>query len=179
LFVALAEDTVFYAGPNGETQHYNVFRKTLTGSAGIAVNLPASVGDSLVYEMRSPANSAWNFSRIFTLAILQDDNTKSLTQSESVSAKANTVMNIQNLPGSSQLAVFAPRDGSRNIYIQGADVNANLSLELSDINGKTILTKNIQLEKEMINGAALSRGTYIYIVRKENKIVKSGKLVLE
>ena len=58
LFVALAEDTINYTGSNGESVHYDVFRKSYTGTSGISVTLPAVVGDSVVYIKSSPTNIA-------------------------------------------------------------------------------------------------------------------------
>ena len=101
LFVALAEDTVFYSGGNGETKHHDVFRKSLTSSSGMSLNLPATIGDSLVYTFTSSINSIWDESRIFTLAILQETSSKDLVQAEASkpSESINMVgVNEHNLP---------------------------------------------------------------------------------
>lgn len=58
LFVALAEDTIFYSSPNGETKHYDVFRKSLTGTSGVTVTLPSTVGDSVIFTMASAVHPA-------------------------------------------------------------------------------------------------------------------------
>ena len=78
--MVLAEDTLFYASPNGETKYFDVFRKSLTSPSGVNITLPATVGDSAVYTMSAPYNAAWNFARIITIAILQDATTKSVVQ---------------------------------------------------------------------------------------------------
>ena len=82
LFAALAEDTVFYAGTNGESRHYNVFRKALSAVTGSAINVPTAAGDSVTATFSSAANSSWNFNRIYTLALLQEASSKNVIQAE-------------------------------------------------------------------------------------------------
>ncbi|MFT7589833.1 MAG: hypothetical protein ACI959_002053 [Limisphaerales bacterium] len=83
LYIALVEDTVFYNAPNGENEHYDVFRTALTPAEGTSVSLPATVGDSLYYYSTIAANPDWNFGRMYVLAILQDEDTKLVEQAES------------------------------------------------------------------------------------------------
>ena len=67
LWVGLAEDTVFYAGPNGEGQHYDVYRANL---GFVPINIPAAVGDSLVYMYTAFSTINWDFDRIFAFAMI-------------------------------------------------------------------------------------------------------------
>jgi hypothetical protein len=92
LFVALAEDSVTYKGTNGEPQHFNVMRKALTKSIGDAILLSKRAGDSTVLSFKSEANAIWDFSKIFTIATLQDVNTKSIIQSEAVGPQVNNIL---------------------------------------------------------------------------------------
>ena len=90
LFAALAEDTLFYLSPNGESQHYDVYRKSFFGATGTTISVPSAAGDSAVYEASADANVLWNFSRIYTIALLQDVNTKEIIQVEASSPKDGT-----------------------------------------------------------------------------------------
>jgi len=49
LFVAVAESTVNYASPNGETKHHDVFHAMLTNIGGDTITLPAK-GQSATYN---------------------------------------------------------------------------------------------------------------------------------
>jgi Secretion system C-terminal sorting domain len=80
LFLGLAEDTIFYTGSNGESEHYDVFRKALTAAGGNTVNLASKVGDSVVLEFKSGVNGVWTLARMFTLGILQETSNKKLIQ---------------------------------------------------------------------------------------------------
>lgn len=81
LFIGLAEDTVFVNGGNGETRHYNVLRKSLTGVAPISVSLAFPVGDSISIEMTGTVNSFWYMSRMFVVALLHENASFNLLQS--------------------------------------------------------------------------------------------------
>lgn len=91
LFGALAEDTIFYASPNGEKEHYDVYRKSLFGSTGITVSVPGVSGNEIVYEVTSPSNALWVFSRIYVLALLQDPVTKEVIQAEATNPSDNDI----------------------------------------------------------------------------------------
>lgn len=91
LFVALAEDTVKYKGGNGEPLHYNVMRKSLSKAIGDGIALTKKAGDSITFNYSSKSNALWDFSKIFTIAALQDVNTKSIIQSESIGPEVNNI----------------------------------------------------------------------------------------
>ena len=136
LFVALAEDTVFYTGGNGETQHYDVFRKSLASTIGETINLPASVGDSIVFTFSSPSNPIWNFSRIFTMVILQETTSKSVVQVEAVPASLGATTGIN---ASSKL----------NFKIFPNPANKFITIQLGEIESATVyLTKSRLIEPE-------------------------------
>lgn len=81
LFIGLAEDTVFVNGGNGETRHYNVLRKSLTGNIPTSVSLAFPVGDSVLIEMTGKTNSFWDINRMFVVALLHENTTLKLLQS--------------------------------------------------------------------------------------------------
>ncbi|GJM33695.1 MAG: hypothetical protein DHS20C18_26960 [Saprospiraceae bacterium] len=81
LFVALAEDTIFYNAPNGEELQFDVFRKAMTAISGDDISLPASVGESVTFTATIPLNPEWVESRIFPVVILQESGNKAVVQS--------------------------------------------------------------------------------------------------
>jgi hypothetical protein len=177
LFVALAEDTINYTGSNGEPVHYDVFRKSLTGTSGVSVTLPATVGDSVVYIKSSPANVAWNFSKIFTLAILQNATSKAVVQSENISAKTNNLTTgIKNEFGDNL---------NVNVYVSESNINinqdknsGNLYFTLYDISGRVVINKLIESNSENVNVSSLSPGIYLYGIKSTTGFVKTGKLFI-
>ena len=165
LFVALAEDTIFYTSPNGESRHYNVFRKSLTGATGVTVNLPPAVGDSIVYTMSSAANVAWDFARIFTIAILQEEATKSVVQSEWLTANADSSgTGITNQPVlNTEIKIFS---SDKNILISQTIVAESLSISVYDVTGKKIIeNRQLTSKTEVIPLPSTSTGIYFYDIR--------------
>lgn len=177
LFVALAEDTIKYTSPNGETVHYDVFRKSLTGATGITVTLPAAVGDSVVIIKSSPANVAWNFSHIYTVAILQESGSKAVVQSESVPASSNSIITdlsdaCASDPG---IQVFSTYSG---MLIKQEHFTENAIISIYDISGKIIFSKQLESDHEFLTLPGVSNGIYLYAVRSKEVLLKSGKIAI-
>ncbi len=177
LFVALAEDTINYTGSNGEPQHYDVFRKSLTGTSGVSITLPALAGDSVVYIKSSPANVAWNFSRIFTIAILQEATTKAVVQSQNISAKTNNfATGIGSLYlNSTNINVFVKEN---NVSIKQDKISENSNFSLYDIAGRNLVNRQLEADLETVNVSTLSPGIYLYTVKSKGIVVKTGKLFI-
>lgn len=118
LFAGLVEDTVFGNGGNGEAQHYNVLRRVLFTPQGQVVNLPINVGDSIVINKTENFNSVWNTSRMRTAAILQEEVSKMLIQSELSSTTqigASTLIKTNN---NGKLIDVFPNPANQYISIQ-------------------------------------------------------------
>ncbi|MFT4753334.1 MAG: hypothetical protein ACI85Q_000875 [Salibacteraceae bacterium] len=143
LYVVLAEDTIFYNAPNGEDEHYDVFRNSLFGATGTAINLPSSVGDSLVFESTVAIDADWNEERMFALAILQDESTKEVTQSESLSAIGNnTISGVPLISTAGSFQVFPnPVNNLLNISLQK---NETGEVKIVSITGKVVYTHIIE-----------------------------------
>jgi hypothetical protein len=178
LFVALAEDTLNYASPNGETVHNDVFRKSLTGATGINVTLAATIGDSVVFTMVSTVSSTWNFSQIFTLAILQESVSKAVVQSQSVLPNigyiTTGISNLQNL--NSNIAVVSIENG---ILVKQDKLSDNTILTIYDMLGKVIIKKEINDLTEQLLNINKPQGLYLYTITSNNTLLKTGKIILD
>jgi hypothetical protein len=174
LWVGLAEDTVFYAGPNGEVEHYDVYRASL---GFLPISIPSVLGDSLVYNYTAFANINWDFNRIFAFAMVQNTSNKSVTQSESTSPSTNNlttgIFTIKN-----QLEGIA-------LYPNPTKNHLNIVLE-NDLETRVVLYSAIGqvVKEEKFKGATelflgkLSKGIYvIHISNKEG--MASQKVILE
>lgn len=178
LFVALAEDTVFYTGGNGEPLHFDVFRQSLTNTMGDAVTLPAMVGDSVVYTFTSLSNPIWNFSRIFTLAILQETTSKNLVQAEAVPASAGVVTTgITPSPLERDGVRLFPNPADKFITIR-LDESISATVSLTNPEGKLVMQKTISQIENRIDISALPKAIYILSV-KTDKEEYSQKIIKE
>jgi hypothetical protein len=169
LFVTLAEDTLNYTGSNGESIHYDVFRKSLTGATGVNITLPATVGDSVVYTKSSTVNGAWNFSRIFTLAILQEATSKALVQAQSVNASFNSIATgISNSTlVNSNITAYTTTEG---IVVKQDKFSENNSIALYDITGRVLLNKVLASNIETIPIPEILAGIYLYSIKSKDLI---------
>lgn len=158
LFAGLVEDTVFGNGGNGEAQHYNVLRRALFTPQGQTINLPMNVGDSVVFNKTENFNSVWNTSRIRTVAILQEEVSKFVIQSElsttaQISAATLIKSNITNAT-----KCFYPNPASQYIRLLGYKYEL-FNYELSNQFGQVIMNGKFNNEQR-INISALSDGIY-------------------
>lgn len=177
LFVALAEDTINYTGSNGEPRHYDVFRKSLTGATGVSVNLPVNIGDSVVYSMSSASNVAWNFSRIRTIAILQEATSKAVVQSESVLANSNNLTTgIYSLSAHDPGVTAFAFDNS--IVVKQANYKENTAITVYDITGKVLISKTLTSAQETVSLPNISAGLYLYIIMSKESVIKTGKVII-
>jgi len=167
LFVALAEDTVFYSGGNGEPLHFDVFRKSLTNTTGDAVTLPATVGDSVVFAFSSLANPIWNFSRIYTLAILQETTSKNLVQTEAVPASAGVATTgISSSPLEWAGVRIFPNPADKFITIQLVE-SESATVSLITLEGKLVMQKALTQLENRIDISAFPKATYILSVNTD------------
>ena len=80
LVALMVEDTVFYKGRNSETEHYNVFRKSMAGIEGEAKAMPVTKNDFITVEYSVNNHVDWNVSRMYAVAFLQDPMSKEIHQ---------------------------------------------------------------------------------------------------
>lgn len=141
LYLALCEDSIFFNAPNGENLHTSVFRKTLTATAGDALNLPENNGDSLVLFFNTSISNGFNIDRISAVAILtsasgeylQSEKSKTQDKDESLSlteSKTSPHFKIYPNPAHSEITI-TPSLKEENYQIKFYDSNMREILMLS------------------------------------------------
>ena len=81
LYAAVAESTVNYSSPNGESKHHDVFRAMLPNVNGENITLPPAGGSvSFTYNYSYTAPNGWtsNFDSLYVLAFVQNTETKAV-----------------------------------------------------------------------------------------------------
>jgi hypothetical protein len=178
LFVVLAENVIQYNAPNGEREHYDVFRRSLYGTSGMSITLPTTVGDSLVYIKTVAAHADWDMSEIFALAILQNESDKKVTQSEDLlpSDDENIVLGIANLDLKSEYNVY-PNPAKNQLFVT-IDYIGNTDYKLVSITGLQLLNGSFN-SKLNLDISFLPKGVYFITMENANgvslkKFIKSG-----
>jgi hypothetical protein len=158
LFAGLVEDTVFGNGGNGETQHYNVLRRALFTPQGQIVNLPINMGDSIIVNKTENFNSIWNSNRMRTVAILQEEVSKLVIQSElSTTMQIGAATIVKSGTANDEISIF-PNPASQYFTVVGNQQKV-FNYELSNQFGQAILNGKIS-NQQRINISALSDGIY-------------------
>lgn len=174
LWVGLAEDSVFYAAPNGEGQHYDVYRANL---GFVPINIPAAVGDSLVYAYTAFSTVNWDFNRIFAFAMVQNTSNKSVTQSEATSPNTNNLTtNIYKLESQLNGVMVYPNPTTTDLNVV-LENDVETRAVLYNTIGQVVRQVQFQGSTELSLGD-LSKG--IYIIHLSNKEgMATRKVVLE
>jgi hypothetical protein len=165
LYGGLAEDTVNYTGSNGESRHYDVFRKAVFGINGTAFSAPASIGDSVEFTSTVWANPIWDINRIFAYSVVQETGNKKLVQSEALPAGNFVTTNVAPLK---EINVqIAPNPASDYVVIQGTP-KETIQIRITDVQGRIHLEKTV-LSGEKLNIANLPAGVFIVSWKSGNQ----------
>lgn len=166
LFAALVEDTVFGNGGNGENLHFNVMRRALFTPQGQLVTLPVNIGDSIVMQKTESFNSTWNNSRMRTVAILQDDISKEVIQSELSSTQQIVATSLNALENEQlQISVYpVPASYYVNLYM---NKTTSFNYSINNQYGQQLQNGKIS-NGQKINISQLSDGIYFIIIANAN-----------
>jgi hypothetical protein len=172
LQVMYVEDTLFYNAPNGESQHYDVFRKSANGIQGIDINLPSNIGDSILLLSQTAINSAWNKNRIYTLAFVQDGADKTILNTAKSATNKLSSSGIKNL---SDLGIKVyPNPATAHLNIELSN-NENTNVSLINILGELVLFEQLNNSK-CLEISSLNKG--LYFLEIENSRGKSTQKII-
>ncbi len=157
LYGGLAEDTVNYTGSNGESRHYDVFRKAVFGMNGITFTAPAATGDSVWFTGTVWNNPIWNINRIFAYSVVQESGNKKLVQSETL--PAGIFLATEVAPFTQSNIHIVPNPTTEYMVVQGSP-NETVQIQIADIQGRINLKKTIR-SGEKLNIVNLPAGVFI------------------
>ena len=166
LLVGLAEDTVFYASPNGEPEHYNVFRKAFTAVEGTAFTPSSVVGTTESVSFSTPVSVDWDLSRMFTFVVLQDPATKEIIQSQIIapSASSTILTSIDEVNTLEGLSIFPnPTENFTTIQLQS---DKTTTAKVFNLLGEIVLERNFT-QKIELNLSSFASGTYFLEIENE------------
>jgi Secretion system C-terminal sorting domain len=175
LYMAIAEDTIFYTGPNGEQQHYDVFRKALNDSSGLSVTVPTNIGDSIEFTFNTPFNPVWIPARLFTYAILQEAGNKNVLQAEVASSSQNDMLLGVNTATPKMVFNISPNPAGNIVFVSSSVPFASVSI-------LNILGKEVHATQQInaILVSDLANGLYFMQVKNnQGEILSTRKFVKE
>jgi hypothetical protein len=169
LFVAIVEKKLNFAANNGESVHYDVFRKFLTSADGDAYTMPAKGVEASLNFNYTPA-APWVADQVYVLAFIQNMTTKEVLNS---GTKFDVTSATDEPKLDNQVQVSPnPTNGS---FRYAFDNLTPQYLTITNIVGQVILSKD---NAEIINNGELNLANqpsgvyYLTIKAKEGLAVK-------
>lgn len=164
LYVALAESELLYAAPNGENEHYNVFRESLFGSAGMSISVPANVGDSVTYSASVSVSDDWNLDEVYALAVLQDETSNEVLQAESAEDEPLNVIAGLSSTKTEVVTVF-PNPFKDELVMTG--LAGSELVEIYDLLGQPVFSG--QISGRLLDLSHLQNGAYILRIKNGDR----------
>ncbi len=166
LYVAAVEKNVTFSGGNGETKHYDVFRKMFTSASGQAITLTATGKQTFTFS--TDILSTWVATEMNVLAWVQNTTTKEVlnsggtldisTASEEIATDTEVIDLFPN-----------PTSNVINFDIKNKDLKIE-EISILGLDGKNY-SNNVEVNDNQINVQLLSNGIYLFQLRtKENML---------
>lgn len=119
----LVEDTIFYNAPNGEKQHYNVFRKNVINQTIDLIN----INDSVVFEVKTKKHADWQLNRMQTISWVTETMNKEPLQVAKSSVNRST--SIIHLDSVYQNIILGSSSNFKTILKANYDLKSNALYE--------------------------------------------------
>lgn len=178
LYAAVAETTVNYSSPNGESKHHDVFRAMLPNVNGESITLPAAGGSlSFTYNYTYTAPTGWtsNYDSLYVVAFVQNTETNEVLNTGTrfdpvfVSAgEAATPRSVRIQPNPASAEAWASLPGRQAERVEVFSIGGQLVRTVSETQNELV---RIPLD-------ALTPGIYIVKITGEDGLFV-GKLVKE
>ena len=163
LYLAVGEDSIVYNAPNGIKTHYGVMRRAMTDSSGMAVQLPATIGDSLVVTKTYTIDGSWEKNLLTGYAFLANATNKSIINANKKKLALGNFTGIAQTSSTPSFAV-SPNPATTKLYIQTEE---NIQrLYIIDLLGKT--QEVTATNKNVVDISALRQGVYLVQIEKQN-----------
>ncbi|MCF8253047.1 MAG: T9SS type A sorting domain-containing protein [Bacteroidia bacterium] len=166
LLVALVEENLPFASPNGEQEHHDVFRKAFASINGIALNAPTQIGDSIWFKTSIAKNSVWVKNQLYAMAMLSDFTSKEIVQaarSSNLGLSNGLSTEIENF-----VSVF-PNPANEFIHFSGLNQGVFLA-SIYDMQGKLIRFEPIKAGGDL-DVSAIPNGFYNLQISNDYQVI--------
>lgn len=166
LFTALAEDTIFYNAPNGENQHYNVFRESVFEVDGKTITPATMVGDSVMFTETIMVSNDWDVNRILGISLLQESGSKEVVQASTsrkqIFTSTEDVEDITTTP-------FQLYSVNNQVVFKADEVGSVYQVQVFDLQGNALYYLNSSCQGNWTFDK-LPTGIYAIRIQSEDKI---------
>jgi Outer membrane protein Omp28/Secretion system C-terminal sorting domain len=167
LYAAAVEKTLNYTSPNGETVHYDVFRKMMSNINGQAITLTATGKQTFTFS--TDLLSTWVTGEMYVLAWVQNTTTKEVLNSGSVLDISTSTEEI--LADTQVLDVYPnPSNNAINFDIKDKTIKVE-NITILGLDGKNY-SNNVEISDNQVNIEALPVGTFLFQLKtKDDKLI--------
>jgi len=159
LFVALVERNLEFAADNGETEHFNVFRKMVTANEGDQINVPAP-GETATFNFTTNVESGIALEEAYILAYVQDLVTGEILGSGTRFDEATTSAHSIS-PAEIGLIVYPnPTTDHLQISLRHGGI---IQISIRNLLGQTLIARSFDRDKQSadLDLTSLPSGTYL------------------
>jgi hypothetical protein len=167
LYAVLAQDTLNFTANNGETHHYDVFKKSIWGTDAVKVAVPETIGDSMSYTNTFSIDPLWPKKLIRATVMLQRDDKRIEQAARSKALELTGIPTGISVSGATnKIGCFPQPAGDRLYFTQS--VHGRVSV--FDLQGRIIFQQNVKDVKD-INVSALVSGCYVIRLQTSMEII--------
>ncbi|MCB9189174.1 MAG: T9SS type A sorting domain-containing protein [Flavobacteriales bacterium] len=170
LYAGLAEDTIVYSAPNGEVEHYGVFRKKLIPSYMLESIPSLAIGDSTTMSFTVKVSPDWNLTRIFAFSTIHYVPGNSIVQSSTSTSIQTAYLSITEEEGNEGFDLHF-NGVSNQLSILKNDCNSSNLYEIISLNGSVMSRGSLTGNLTYIDLNNISAG--MYLVRLINQDLNS------
>ncbi|MEZ4786855.1 MAG: T9SS type A sorting domain-containing protein [Flavobacterium haoranii] len=145
---------------NGETSFKNVMMKMLPDANGTSLNCTHEVVINNTFSTDLSTTNFEEYSDLEVVILVQNSSSKEVMQS----AKALNVLGNNSFDSKNEITLY-PNPSNGIISLKS---ETNVNLEIFDITGKIVFTKEILSPNESINVSFLNNGMYFAKMKNEN-----------
>lgn len=168
-YAYMAEKLVPIATPNGEKEHHDVFRKSVTPISGTDITSQLKNSNSFTVPLSDyVVPSAYNEKEMYLIAFIQNATTKEILN---VGTKFTTTTGNDNITNTSEWLTISPNPLISDFVIQLKNGISLDEITITNINGNIIERRiNIQQNELKVDLSQYPSGNYLIIAKKGDKV---------
>ena len=171
LFAGVKQDTIYQTTGNGESVHYDVFRKALSATTGDMINLPLNLNDSSTLYFYYKVLPTWVSTKLQTICILQDVNKQVINASESINMQTIPTFNTET---QNDIVKVYPNPSSDFFSIMATE--AFTHYEIRTMQGR-VVAKGLVVNAK-IPVAHMAEGNYMLALQSnKNTMIKKIQII--
>lgn len=155
LTTSAVEELLNYAGPNGEQQQHDVFRKSFFGVNGQSFTAPVAIGDSVVFTASVAKHNEWSLTQLYALTMVQEESGKQTVQA----ARSERLMPYTGFAELNTMDILVfPNPANDKLTIRLSEALTS-QVKVYNLTGQVLVNEDMYKELT-VNTSAFENGLY-------------------